>query len=36
MGCCLRKISVKNTIPVFPSETIEKIIDESRKKHYNI
>lgn len=24
-----RKISVKNTIPVFPSETNEKIIDES-------
>ena len=32
----LLNYSVKNTIPVFPSETIEKIIDESRKKHYNI
>lgn len=30
------KFLQKNTIPAFPAETIEKIIDESRKKHYNI
>lgn len=30
------KFLQKNTIRAFPAETIEKIIDESRKKHYNI